>query len=252
MLIRFKRGSGRSSARSYVAKSVGSRGSNPYGGYSVSNIQTKQQAKNEIKRLREKYDKIDNEIISNQGIVSDDSQRIKSLKAKRADISLNMSRVKNRAKLMKKDNIDTDGDGVKNYKDCQPFNPKKQGLLHDFQLKRLKAQEQKLEEQRIKIQKKTESQREILDQKLAIAKSKKSIRQAQMSQKQKVIDEINKEKQEIKNLKEANRQAKRDIFNKSPTGKAVNVSKKAIDQTRAYFNKPSTKKSISKFLKKLG
>ena len=158
-------------------------------------------------------------------------------------------RKKREIELKKKD---TDKDGVSDYKDCQPYNPKKQGILHDWQMKRLKKQEQKLEEQRKKIEQKTETQREILDQKMAVSQAKENKKKALMQQKQSVIDEINKEKQRIKDLKEANRKAKQEIFNKSPTGKVFNFSKGALNKTNEYFKKPSTKKAIKKFLKKIG
>ena len=147
-------------------------------------------------------------------------------------------------------NTDIDKDGVINRKDCQPFNPKKQGLLHDLQMKRLKAQEDKLERERVEVEKKVESQKEILERKKAVQNKKLSIQQAKMREKQAVIDEINKEKNKIKQLKEANLKAKKEIFNKSRLGKAVNVSKKSINKTRDYLNDPKTKKKINSFLKK--
>jgi len=155
-------------------------------------------------------------------------------------------------KLAKSKTIDSDGDGIKNNKDCEPFNPKKQGFLHDLQIKRLKSQESKLEEQRLKLQKKLEDDREVLQRKLAISNQKDSIRQSKLKVKQQVIDEINREKSKIKEMEEANRKAKKQIFDNSPVGRLTNYSKSTINKTRNYLAQPKTKKKINKFMKKLG
>ena len=146
---------------------------------------------------------------------------------------------------------DSDGDGIVDSKDCEPFNPKKQGFLHDLQIKNLKRQEAKLEKIRLKVAKKVEDQNEILKQKLAVSRMKDSIKTSKLKNKQVIIDEIQREKKKIKELKKANQLAKKEIFDKSPSGKVVNFSKSTLNKTRDFLNKPSTKKSVNKFFKKI-
>jgi len=155
--------------------------------------------------------------------------------------------VKKKNKL--KPNGDYDGDGVINKKDCQPFNPKKQGLLHDLNIKRLKAQEQKLENQRIKITKKLEDKLETLKIKKNIVDGKNKVKAVKMREKQAIINEIDKEKAKIKELTLANERAKKDLFNNSGVGKTINYSKKSIQKTKDYLKNPKTKKKINKFIK---
>jgi len=148
---------------------------------------------------------------------------------------------------------DFDGDGVPNNKDCYPFDKNKQGALHDFNMRRLKAQEQALEIQRKKVESKLEEQRETLQTKLAISKSKQGIRNANMKQKQSIIDEINREKQKIKDLQLANEKAKKEIFNNSALGKiskrTSSLSKDTINKTKKYLSTPENKKKATNFLK---
>jgi len=146
---------------------------------------------------------------------------------------------------------DSDGDGVVDSKDCEPFNPKKQGKLHDLQIAILKRKEQKLEDQRVKVEAMLESRKETLQLKTSIANKKLSMKQSKLKQKQAVINEIKREKDKIRALKSANTQAKREIFNMSTTGKVVNNSSAAITKTQTYLSSPSTKRRVNSFLKKI-
>jgi len=142
---------------------------------------------------------------------------------------------------------DSDRDGVINKKDCRPFDPKKQGRLHDFAMARLRAKEQKLENARIRLTKKLETQRETLNMKRAVRNKKLSISQIRLKRKQVLIDEIKREKAKFQKLSLANKQAKRELFSHSAMGKASAASQKTLDATRVFLNKPSTKKAISRF-----
>lgn len=137
---------------------------------------------------------------------------------------------------------DSDADGVPNSKDCAPYNPKKQGKLHDIAVKLLRQREQKLENERLKEVRKLEETKERLREQQAIESEKN----AKLQQKQAIINEINAEKQKIEDLKRANQEAKKKIFDASPTGKAVKLSSSAIKRTQEYLNKPKTKKVIKK------
>lgn len=157
-------------------------------------------------------------------------------------------------------NADSDRDGVANGKDCRPFDPKKQGFLHELNIGRLQMKEERLEKARQKAMDKLEDTKETLERRMAITKKKGDIKSAKLREKQLVIDEINKEKRKIDELKEANAKAKKMIFDNSTFGKLVHgadravtkasvFSNKAIDRTREYFKKPSTirkMKSIKK------
>lgn len=143
---------------------------------------------------------------------------------------------------------DSDGDGVVDAKDCEPNNPKKQGYLHDLHIRILRKKEEKIEKKREKELKKLEDLKDTLEEKRKVAQAKTDIKSARLNQKQAVIDELNREKNKIKELKEQNRQAKKAIFDATPAGKATKASKKAISATKKFFQSPKTKK----FFKKLG
>lgn len=137
---------------------------------------------------------------------------------------------------------DFDGDGVKNKNDCEPFDSKKQGKLHDIAMRLLKQREQKLEVKRLKEMTKLEGLREKLNER----KQVQSVKNAKLQQKQSVIDEIKTEKQKIKDLRQSNKDAKRELFKSTPLGKASVLSNKAIDDTQKFLKKKSTKKIIKK------
>ena len=152
---------------------------------------------------------------------------------------------------------DADRDGVPNIRDCKPLNPKKQGFLHEFQMKRLKAKEEKLETQRRRQLKKLETVKEELEVKQRIAAKESSIANAKLRGKQAVIDEINKEQKKIKDLKDANKLAKEKLFDLTLAGKAAKAtktkagdvargSKIVLDASRKFFKKKSTKKALKK------
>lgn len=137
---------------------------------------------------------------------------------------------------------DSDKDGVADSKDCEPYNPNKQGKLHDIAVRLLKQREQKLENERLEALKRLEETKETLRQQQAI----KSEKNAKLQQKQAIINEIDAEKKKIQELKDANKKAKKEIFDASPTGKAVKLSSSAIKKTQKFLNKPKTKKVIKK------
>lgn len=150
---------------------------------------------------------------------------------------------------------DTDGDGVPDHKDCEPLNPKKQGVLHDFAIKRLKAKEEKLEKKRQVAMDNLNDKTELLKAKTAVAKKKSTIKQIELREKQSIIDEINKERKATEDLKQANREAQNQLDKLTITGKTKTLAKKsvvtvgktsatALKATNAFLNKESTKKSI--------
>lgn len=138
--------------------------------------------------------------------------------------------------------VDSDKDGVPDSKDCEPLNPKKQGKLHDIAVKFLEKREQKLEEKRIEEMRKLEVFKEKLRQQQAV----QSVKNAKLQQRQAIINEINQEKRNIEALKKQNKEAKKKIFDASPTGKVIGASNRAIDNTQKFLNKPKTKKVINK------
>ena len=107
-------------------------------------------------------------------------------------------------------NLDSDGDGVINKKDCQPLNPKKQGLLHDLIKK-------KQEYARKKEKELEKTQDSLLKQ---IDKESTTLKKHMIVQKQ--INDNKKLKQQLTELKKAN-------FKQTKTGKiyAVITSDKA-------------------------
>ena len=119
---------------------------------------------------------------------------------------------------------DSDRDGVVNIKDCKPLNPKEQGFLHDFQIKRLKAKEEKLEEKRRAEQKKLETVMEQLKERRKVADLSTKIAQAKNKSKQAVIDEMEREQRKLDKVKEDSRKAKDVLDNYTFTGR----SKKAL------------------------
>jgi len=125
-------------------------------------------------------------------------------------------------------NKDADKDGVVNVKDCKPLDPKRQGLLHDFNMRRLKAKEETLERKRQIAMDKLGDTRERLSAQSKVAEKKASISQAQNAEKQAVIDEINKERKVTDELKKRNMQAKRDLDKITVTGRIKTKVKNTV------------------------
>ncbi len=124
-------------------------------------------------------------------------------------------------------------------------------FFHQRTIKKLRAREEKLETMREKELKKLEDVKDRLSEQRAVAESKQDVRVAKDRQRQAITDEIDKEKARIRELREENEKAKKEIFAKSPTGRAVIISKSAISKTNAFFKKDSTKavlKSIGKVI----
>lgn len=168
------------------------------------------------------------------------------------------------AKLAKQHpRADFDRDGVINKQDCQPYNPKKQGFLHNLTIRRLKKQEEHLETKREKEQKKLEDLKDELNARNAVTQKKLSIQQARLKQKQAVINEINKEKQELKRIKTLQKKADKAIFNQTLAGKISNKAKTATKEFKKRWDDPKEvkrrqknylkgKKVIKKIGKELG
>lgn len=151
---------------------------------------------------------------------------------------------------------DTDGDGVVDSKDCEPFNPKKQGFLHDLQVKRLRKKEEKLESQREKEMKKLEDLKDRLKERHGISEKQSDIKKLKLQQKQAIIDEINEEKRKTIELKEANKKAQEELDKFTVSGKVKTAIKKdsvlIAKNTQAFLQKKSTRKALSSIGKSLG
>jgi len=118
---------------------------------------------------------------------------------------------------------DADKDGIKNYKDCKPFDPNRQGKLHELQVKLLKRKEANLEKARLKEQTKLNKLRQDLAKKRGVINKKNAVKKLQLKQKQAVINEINREQKEAQKLREANQKIKQELDKHSTTGKAKRV-----------------------------
>lgn len=151
-------------------------------------------------------------------------------------------------------NGDYDKDGVINSKDCKPFDPKRQGWLHDQKMKVLKKQEEYYENKREKEQKKFEDVKDELQVRNKISQAKISKKRLEMAEKQARIDEIIREKKKIQELKIANVKAKTELDKYTvwgavkrgvvASGKGLGVaavaSVKALEKTDKFLSKQST------------
>lgn len=148
--------------------------------------------------------------------------------------------------------MDSDCDNIVDAKDCCPFDPKKQGKLHDLAVNILKRKEQFLENRRKKQMAKLEAAREKLLAKREVI----GARNKKLAAKQAVINEIDKERKQIQDLKAANKKVKDEIFRQSTfargvratargLGKGVEVTKITIKKSKAAIKK------TTQFLNKL-
>lgn len=71
----------------------------------------------------------------------------------------------------------------------------------------------------------------ILKEKLKVKKELLSKKRTALAKKQGIINELNKEKTEIKDLKKANKEVQKEIFRSSNVGKVANVAGKAAKIT---------------------
>jgi len=127
---------------------------------------------------------------------------------------------------------DVDGDGVQNSKDCKPFDPKKQGWLHDQQIKHLKKKEAKLENIRKAEMKKLIVLRADMKQRAGVSNKQLAVKKAKMRQKQLIIDEMNKERKTINKLESQNQKMKTEIEKYSFKGKAKRFGKKVWEREK--------------------
>ncbi len=140
---------------------------------------------------------------------------------------------------------DTDNDGIKDAQDSQPFNPRRQGFLHDLQIKVLKKREEILETKRQKAMDKFEDTKEILTQRRAVTAKSTEIKKAKLQAKQAIIDEISKERKEILDLKEANKKAQLELDRSTLLGRitlgTIKASKAVIEASAKRLKEPRTK-----------
>lgn len=136
---------------------------------------------------------------------------------------------------------DTDKDGVPDSKDCQPFNPNKQGKLHDLAIKALRKKEEFVERRREKQMSKLED----LKDKLAARNALLSERRGIQAQKQEIRNETLRERKKFKDLKIANREAKAELRRTSGFGRFVAGTVKAGKKSREILKK--TQKALRKF-----
>lgn len=143
---------------------------------------------------------------------------------------------------------DTDKDGIPDKYDSNPTDPKKQSILLDIQKKYLRRREEVLEKKREAEQRKLEDLKDRLKEKIAVrtAKNKK------YEERQAVIDEINKEKEQLKKLREENKKAKQMLFDESLIGRGIKKSQSVINRTKAYFNKSENRRKFKSIQRSLG
>ena len=148
---------------------------------------------------------------------------------------------------------DYDGDGVPNYKDCQPFNPHKQGKLHELGLKILKFKEERVQKKREKAQSELENLKEKLQRETAAQTAVAKTQNVELKRKQVVVDEINRERKALKTIKEQNKSIKKQLEEGTLKG---NIKKFFTLTPEEKENVKRNSKAIAKkskqVLKKLG
>ena len=109
----------------------------------------------------------------------------------------------------------------------------------------MRRREEKLETQRQKAQDKLEDTKEILTVRRSVTAKSTEINKAKLQAKQAIIDEIGKEKKEIQELKEANRQAQLELDRSTILGRiklgTIAASKAAIAASAKRQKQPHTR-----------
>lgn len=140
---------------------------------------------------------------------------------------------------------DIDGDGVRNSKDCRPFDHRKQGRLHNMQLKRLRKVEERLETKREKEMHKYNDLRDELKLKQLISSKSKSIKGQKLMRKRIMLQELNREKMKLKKIQMANRKLRSELNKLSgprrASGKIVKSSRSVLKASKAFVNSPRFK-----------
>ena len=137
-------------------------------------------------------------------------------------------------------NTDSDGDGVKNKNDCQPLNKNKQGWMHDFKMKRLKAKEESVEKKREAQQKKLSDTKDELKLRRSIAAKEGSVKAKELAGKQAVIDQIKAEQNKLDETKREEAKAQDELDNYTWTGKTKKFLKSKgenLKNNAAYYGK---------------
>lgn len=115
---------------------------------------------------------------------------------------------------------DKDGDGIRNIKDCRPLDPKRVGVLHDWKMKRLKAQEEKLEKKRERAEDKLSDLEDELKIKQKISKRELDVKTSELSAKQAIIEQMEEEKKKQKFIENESKRIKEEMDNYTWSGKA--------------------------------
>ncbi|HEC39489.1 hypothetical protein LCGC14_0577080 [marine sediment metagenome] len=106
---------------------------------------------------------------------------------------------------------DSDKDKTPDFLDSQPDNPKKQSLLSEFREARLRRQEEKLEKIRKREEVKLERLEETLRERRKVGDERRSIQELKMRRKQAIVDEINRERTQLANLKQRENNLQKEL-----------------------------------------
>lgn len=155
-------------------------------------------------------------------------------------------------------NMDYDGDGIKNKNDCKPFDPEKQGWMHNMTLQWIKRKEEKIERQREKAQQKYNDTMDELRARRALSKKNINLKNIQLKTKQNMINELNREKEQLSKIKNAERKANKEIDKytklgklKSRIGKGYQIAKSRIGKGYKIATSKKAVKGYKKFFKKI-
>ena len=149
---------------------------------------------------------------------------------------------------------DKDHDGIKNINDCQPLNSKKQGIIHDWKISRLKKQEEKAESRKEKMLKELEDKRDEIELRKSIARKDMTAREAEVAQKTNVVNERKKEEDEKAAIEAKLKAANKYLHDTSTIGRMELKGKAYGTEIKRRWNSQESKnnrKKAGKALKKI-
>lgn len=171
-----------------------------------------------------------------------------------SNLVLSQTRSENVARDLKRDAPeefkklkDSDKDKTPDFLDSQPDNPKKQSLLSQFREARLRRQEEKLEKIRKQEEIKLERLEETLRERRKVGDQKRSIQELKTRRKQAVIDEINRERKQLSDLKQRETNLQKEL-DQSTFGGRFKLALKREGTALAKQGLALARKSVTKAL----